>query len=512
MVLNACERAKTTLTREAREPEPPLALVVDQSWTASPFLLSTAGAGKHQPGYSRTSRKRKGAPARAPRAIEKERLLLPMKKPIANPRAKHSADGNPLLRVLRTQQMPGVPSPPENLHRRLLLRDSSLLLSQETSRETSLLLSQEIPRQRHSRHLIPRHHEDHYHTETRSPSAPSCSRSSSPQSDHRSSSPPDGSHASGSSVDPRTTLAVPRKPSARERCRRKSSRAESSCNCKKHRTKPINDRILHHRHATHYNKVDGDGNHHAMNFKDKDSPLDTSSAAPAPRDISVASTKDQQSINIVTLKTKNMLNSNTLSTGNLSQLTHLVGLQNEVPQFKCLQNEADQLIELQNEATRLKNLQNDNILSSKDVELSVESKGACIKVGTPLKNKSLLSSNTSSLSTGNTPTLNQLDDNTTCSTGVDLPDDVSLTDSSNSVEAFPVVVSAMEETIQTTDSEQPLTEQGSSRPTPISILTANTIGATRSHKILKVLFDPRSTYTSTKEQQRLSIATFNKKI
>ena len=52
--------------------------------------------------------------------------------------------------------------------------------------------------------------------------------------------------------------------------------------------------------------------------------------------------------------------------------------------------------------------------------------------------------------------------------------------------------------MQTTDIAQPLTEQDSSRLTPISILTADTIGATRSQKILKVLFDPRSTYTFTK--------------
>ena len=72
--------------------------------------------------------------------------------------------------------------------------------------------------------------------------------------------------------------------------------------------------------------------------------------------------EEPQSINIVTLKTKNMLNSNTLSTGNPSQLTQLVGLQNEVPQFKYLQNEATlqhevpQLDYLQHEANQLVNL------------------------------------------------------------------------------------------------------------------------------------------------------------
>ena len=153
----------------------------------------------------------------------------------------------------------------------------------------------------------------------------------------------------------------------------------------------------------------------------------------------------------------------------------------------------------------------------------------------------MLSSNTFSLSTGNAPNLKQLDHITPCSVGVKAPTlsraipdeivkahltetdfhfqhspetetrfrfpirapsnsepprvavDVSLSD--NSVEAFPVVVSAMEETMQTTDPDQPLTEQSSSRLTPISILTADTIGALRSRKILKVLFDPGSTYT-----------------
>ena len=104
-----------------------------------------------------------------------------------------------------------------------------------------------------------------------------------------------------------------------------------------------------------------------MKFKDKDSPLDTSSVAPAPRDISVASTKDQQSINIVTLKTKNMLNSNTLSTGITSQLTPLVGLQNEVPHFKYLQNEAN----LQHEVPQLDYLQHEaNQLAKPQIDLT----------------------------------------------------------------------------------------------------------------------------------------------
>ena len=177
--LKIVEKSKTCSTRVpystlAREPESPLALVINkdnQSRTAITFPLATAGAGKHQPGYSRPSRKKKRAPAHAPRAIEKEHPSLPTKKPIANPRAKHSANGNRLLRVLGTQPMTRVPSSQESLHRRLLSRDSSLLLSQETSRETSCLLLQETPCKRHkdkdhdsnSRFSIPCCHDDHHH-------------------------------------------------------------------------------------------------------------------------------------------------------------------------------------------------------------------------------------------------------------------------------------------------------------------------------------------------------------
>ena len=107
----------------------------------------------------------------------------------------------------------------------------------------------------------------------------------------------------------------------------------------------------------------------------------------------------------------------------------------------------------------------------------------------------MLSSNTLVFSTGNAPNLNQLDYQATCSTVANIADNVSLTDSISSVEAFPVIISAMEETMQTTDSDQPLTEQSSSRLTPISILTADTIGALRSRKIVKVLLNPGSTYT-----------------
>ena len=107
----------------------------------------------------------------------------------------------------------------------------------------------------------------------------------------------------------------------------------------------------------------------------------------------------------------------------------------------------------------------------------------------------MLSSNTLVLNTGNAPNFNQLDNVTDCSTVVNVADDVSMTDHINSVEAFPVFISAMEETMQTTDADQPPTEQSSSRLTPISILTADTIGALCSRKTLKVLFDPGLTYT-----------------
>ena len=83
----------------------------------------------------------------------------------------------------------------------------------------------------------------------------------------------------------------------------------------------------------------------------------------------------------------------------------------------------------------------------------------CSKVDTPPKNKSMLYSNTSPLSTGNAPNLTQIADITTCRTVVNVAKDVSLTDSFDSVEAFPGVVSATEETVQTIETDQPLPEQ-----------------------------------------------------
>ena len=103
----------------------------------------------------------------------------------------------------------------------------------------------------------------------------------------------------------------------------------------------------------------------------------------------------------------------------------------------------------------------------------------------------MLNSNT--LSTGNAPQLNQLDnDDIPCSKDVHRDDNISLTDN---VAAFPITVSAMEETKQTTDLNEPLDGQDYSRLTPLSILTADTIRALCSQKLLKVLFDPGLKYT-----------------
>ncbi|KAL7434954.1 hypothetical protein ACHAXH_002429 [Discostella pseudostelligera] len=71
-------------------------------------------------------------------------------------------------------------------------------------------------------------------------------------------------------------------------------------------------------------------------------------------------------------------------------------------------------------------------------------------------------------------------------------DEISLPDE---IEAFPIIVFELEETVQTTDSDRPPSEQDASWLTPLSILTADTIGALHSQKLLKVLFDPGSTYT-----------------
>ena len=121
-------------------------------------------------------------------------------------------------------------------------------------------------------------------------------------------------------------------------------------------------------------------------------------------------------------------------------------------------------------------------------EVSVASTRECMRKKT-LKNKYML--NSKALSTGNAPQLNQLDnDDILYRKDVHRDNNISLTDN---VEAFPIIVSAMEETMQTTDPNEPLDGQDSSRLTPISILTADTIGALCSWKILKVLFNPGST-------------------
>ena len=185
---------KPPLAREqkpplAREQKPPLALVVNkdnQSRTVSPFLLATAGADKHQPRYSLTQEKES-----ARSCTSCNRKGAPVAKPIANPHAKHLADGNLLLSVLRTQPTtPRVPSQ-ENLHRGLL----------STSRETSHPRKRLLARDKNDSNSscsIPRRQGDNHHTETCSPS-PSRSRSSSPRSNnHRSTSPSNSSHASGS--------------------------------------------------------------------------------------------------------------------------------------------------------------------------------------------------------------------------------------------------------------------------------------------------------------------------
>ena len=62
-----------------------------------------------------------------------------------------------------------------------------------------------------------------------------------------------------------------------------------------------------------------------------------------------------------------MLNSNTFSAGITSQLTPLVGLQNEVPHFKYLQNEAN----LQHEVPQLDYLQHEaNQLAKPQIDLT----------------------------------------------------------------------------------------------------------------------------------------------
>ena len=77
-------------------------------------------------------------------------------------------------------------------------------------------------------------------------------------------------------MDNYATFAEPMKPPACEQ--RKFSQAESSCKrkTKKRHMKLINNRTPHKSHATHNDKVDGDGDHYAMDMevKDVDNPLD----------------------------------------------------------------------------------------------------------------------------------------------------------------------------------------------------------------------------------------------
>ena len=68
-------------------------------------------------------------------------------------------------------------------------------------------------------------------------------------------------------------------------------------------------------------------------------------------------------------------------------------------------------------------------------------------------------------------------------------DDISLPDE---IEAFPIIMSELEETMQTIDPDQLPAEQDASRLTPLSILTADTIGALHSRNLLKVLIHRRA--------------------
>ena len=176
----ARERAKTTARTRRQQGQPEQD---SQSFPAcncrrrqAPTQVLAHLSQEKESARSGTSRNRKGAP---------------VAKPIANPHAKHLADGNLLLSVLRTQPTtPRVPSQ-ENLHRGLL----------STSRETSHPRKRLLARGKNDSNSscsIPRRQGDNHHMETCSPS-PSRSRSSSPRSNnHRSTSPSNSSHASGS--------------------------------------------------------------------------------------------------------------------------------------------------------------------------------------------------------------------------------------------------------------------------------------------------------------------------
>ena len=78
------------------------------------------------------------------------------------------------------------------------------------------------------------------------------------------------------------------------------------------------------------------------------------------------------------------------------------------------------------------------------------------------------------LGTGNTPINKSDNDVILCSKDVHRDINIHPTDN---IKVSHITVSAMEETKQTTNLNEPLNGQDSSRLTPLSILTADTIGA-----------------------------------
>ena len=112
------------------------------------------------------------------------------------------------------------------------------------------------------------------------------------------------------------------KPSTRKCTARESSKVKPTCKRKRNRMKSSDNRIPRKRVAIHDDESNKDGElSYTVEARDENNPLDMWKAMPVPSEISVASNRD--CIKVDALKIKSMLSSNTLSTGNASQLNQL---------------------------------------------------------------------------------------------------------------------------------------------------------------------------------------------
>lgn len=104
----------------------------------------------------------------------------------------------------------------------------------------------------------------------------------------------------------------------------------------------------------------------------------------------------------------------------------------------------------------------------------------------------LVNSYNDDTATGNAPTLSDFIEYDNISTLTETTDND--TDSISSIDAFPIFV-ADDDVVRRIELDTPIEEPREDHPTPLTIMIADTIGAVRSRKMLKVLLDPGSTST-----------------